>query len=137
MESRGIRNNNPLNIRYGSNWKGLNAKSKEIDSSFCVFKEPYWGFRAAFITLRTYYNVHKCRNLVQIIERWAPPSENATNNYIKVVCKLTGISPVQYLPPVTTSYTIWVDIVIAMAFVECGKLPNDYKRYALLGLSLI
>ncbi|EEG5394356.1 structural protein, partial [Salmonella enterica subsp. enterica] len=31
---RGIRNNNPGNIRWGDDWKGLVAKSQRTDKSF-------------------------------------------------------------------------------------------------------
>lgn len=137
MTARGIRNNNPLNIRYGSNWKGMEIDSRNIDSSFCVFQKPYWGFRAAFITLRTYYNVHKCRTIATIIRRWAPPSENATNNYIKVVCEKTGLAPDVKLPPISLNRELWIKIVLAMAFVENGRLPPEYERYARVGLALI
>lgn len=135
--ARGIRNNNPLNIRYGSNWKGMHPNSKLMDSQFCVFTRPWWGFRAAFITLRTYYNVHKCRTLSQIITRWAPPSENATVKYIKTVSERTGIDPNETLPPISMSHFHWIRIVLAMAYVECGKLPSDYRHHALMGISMI
>ena len=43
---RGIRNNNPGNIRHGANWQGLNPKGRDIDSAFCVFTAPIYGIRA-------------------------------------------------------------------------------------------
>ena len=41
MPARGIRNNNPGNIRKGEKWKGLSPIQN--DSSFCVFKSPEYG----------------------------------------------------------------------------------------------
>lgn len=35
---RGIRNNNPGNIRHGANWLGLNPNGRNIDSAFCVLR---------------------------------------------------------------------------------------------------
>lgn len=43
---RGIRNNNPGNIRHGANWLGLNPNGRNIDSAFCVFESPFFGIRA-------------------------------------------------------------------------------------------
>ena len=48
---RGVRNNNPGNIRVGDDWVGL-AKSDEMtawqakEQEFCVFSEPKYGIRA-------------------------------------------------------------------------------------------
>ena len=86
MSTRGIRNNNPANIRRGCNWKGL-AK-KQTDREFCQFVAMTWGVRALLVTLRTYvvkYHLHTVR---KIITRWAPPSDgNNTEKYIEFVEK--------------------------------------------------
>lgn len=129
--SRGIRNNNPLNIRRGIKWKGLDAI--QDDPVFCQFRTATMGFRAAFICMRTYYNKHNCRTITDIIHRWAPPSENATNNYVGWVCVQTGLQPNEKLPPVSSSNSIWIKIALAMAFVENGKLPDGYDKYARRG----
>ncbi len=59
MLPRGIRNNNPLNIRRSKDkWKGLRAV--QADAQFCQFETLEYGWRAAFYLLtRTYY--HKYR----------------------------------------------------------------------------
>ena len=84
MSTRGIRNNNPANIRRGCKWKGLTEK--QTDKEFCQFVSMTWGVRALLITLRTYvvkYHLHTVR---EIITRWAPPSDgNNTEKYIKFV----------------------------------------------------
>ena len=57
MLPRGIRNNNPLNIRRTAKdqWKGLRAQ--QTDASFCQFERMEYGWRAAFYLLtRTYYH---------------------------------------------------------------------------------
>ncbi|MEQ2017041.1 structural protein, partial [Photorhabdus bodei] len=38
--SRGIRNNNPGNIRWGDDWQGLIPASQRTDKSFCQFVSP-------------------------------------------------------------------------------------------------
>lgn len=84
MSTRGIRNNNPANIRRGCNWKGL-AK-EQTDKEFCQFVNMRWGVRALLVTLRTYVIKHHLHTVREIITRWAPPEDgNVTNWYIKYV----------------------------------------------------
>lgn len=86
MSTRGIRNNNPANIRRGCNWKGL-AKT-QTDREFCQFVNMTWGVRALLVTLRTYVVKHHLHTVREIITRWAPPSDgNNTETYIKFVEK--------------------------------------------------
>ena len=50
--SRGIRNNNPLNIRRSAdNWQG--AREEQTDQSFVQFKSMAYGYRAAWKTLQS------------------------------------------------------------------------------------
>lgn len=86
MNTRGIRNNNPANIRHGCNWKGLIRQQK--DREFCQFVTMTWGVRALLVTLRTYVVKHHLHTVREIITRWAPPSDgNNTEAYIKFVEK--------------------------------------------------
>lgn len=86
MNTRGIRNNNPANIRRGCNWKGLIRQQK--DREFCQFVTMTWGVRALLVTLRTYVVKHHLHTVREIITRWAPPSDrNNTEAYIKFVEK--------------------------------------------------
>ena len=74
---RGIRNNNPLNIRRTGKdqWKGLSKT--QSDRSFCQFETLEWGWRAAFYLLtRTYYHKYRLYTIRGIISRWAPLCEN-------------------------------------------------------------
>ena len=94
MLPRGIRNNNPLNIRRTAKdqWKGLRAQQK--DASFCQFESLDYGWRAAFYLLtRTYYHKYRLYTIRMIISKWAPPQENLTSTYIQNVSRLTGIPP--------------------------------------------
>lgn len=86
MSTRGIRNNNPANIRRGCNWKGL-AKV-QTDREFCQFVTMTWGVRALLVTLRTYVVKYRLHTVREIITRWAPPSDgNNTEKYIEYVEK--------------------------------------------------
>lgn len=81
--SLGIKNNNPLNIRYTAlnKWKGLVGSEK----GFCVFDTMEYGLRAGIITLRTYIKKHHLTSVEAIIKRFAPSSENNTSAYISYV----------------------------------------------------
>ena len=74
--TRGLRNNNPLNIRRNNTkWQGLSAT--QTDKSFFQFKTMAYGYRAAFKTLQTYilnkYDTDKdgtANELEDVIMRW-------------------------------------------------------------------
>ena len=90
---RGIRNNNPGNIRHGQNWQGLNPEGRNIDPAFCVFKSPVFGIRALAKVLMNYEKIHGLNTVRQIISRYAPPNENQTMAYIQTVAKQIGVYP--------------------------------------------
>ncbi|MFI3241771.1 MAG: structural protein [Alphaproteobacteria bacterium] len=90
-QPRGIRNNNPGNIRHGANWIGLEPNSKELDKSFCVFKSPVYGIRALAKVLLNYQRLYKINTIRGIINRYAPPNENNTDSYINAVANQLGI----------------------------------------------
>lgn len=93
---RGLRNNNPGNIRRnGDPWQGL-ADHQE-DTEFFTFKDPIYGIRALARTLISYQDKHGLRSIRQIISRWAPPVENNTNAYIRAVAEDAGLDADQPL----------------------------------------
>ena len=116
---RGIRNNNPLNIRIGNKWKGL--KTPNTDGVFDQFISAQWGYRAAFIILRNYIRRYKCNTVRKIISRFAPSNENNTAAYIKTVCTKTGYKPDQELQP---TFGDLAKLVYAMAWVESMAVPS-------------
>lgn len=85
---RGIRNNNPGNIRKGENWEGMIINPIFPDKSFVQFKSPTYGVRAMARILRTYRN-RGVVTLKDIISTWAPPHENMTDSYISSVMDKT------------------------------------------------
>lgn len=90
---RGIRNNNPGNIDFNplNKWKGLNPKSKELDSRFCVFISPEYGIRALMVLLKNYNKKYNLNSVRQIINRWAPTHENNTSAYMSHVAKMMNV----------------------------------------------
>ena len=120
-EPRGIKNNNPLNIRKsGDKWQGLSTLQE--DKEFFQFETIEWGWRAAFVILcKTYYGKYKLRTIRNIVTRWAPPKENNTEAYIRHVSDYTGIGPDRDLGDPQTHPTNWLLIGYAMAVMENGK----------------
>ena len=126
MISRGIRNNNPLNIRRSKDqWQGLRAV--QTDPSFCQFETLEYGWRAAFKLLtRTYYHTYRLFTIRAIINKWAPPNENKTSAYIANVSRLTGIAPDEPIGIPSDKPARWMMLGIAMAIQENGLESIDY-----------
>ena len=126
MEPRGIRNNNPLNIRRSADkWQGL--KAQQEDREFFQFSEMKWGWRAAFRLLcHTYYGKYKLKTIRALITRWAPPKENNTEAYIRRVTDRIGIGADTVLGSPQEQPVQWMMIAMAMAIVECGTTQLDY-----------
>ncbi len=116
MTPRGIRNNNPGNIRITNTaWQG---KVKEnTDGAFEQFISMEYGIRALIVTLRTYIGKHKCDTIRKIINRYAPSVENNTGAYIKAVAVRTGIDTDERLIPDINTLS---RIVEAICFHENG-----------------
>ena len=125
MLPRGIRNNNPLNIRRGKDqWQGLRAQ--QTDAQFCQFESLEYGWRAAFYLLtRTYYHKYRLYTIRMIINKWAPPNENQTSKYIENVCRLTGIGPDDPIGIPSDQPERWMMVGRAMAIQECGMEGLD------------
>ncbi len=115
---RGIRNNNPLNLRLNkrNGWLGQVGSD---EAAFCRFSAMCFGFRAAFITLQTYHDKHQCRTLRQYITRWAPPQENPTQAYVDTVAQWAEVEPDTPLPSPSEDGNLWRTIVLCMTAVEC------------------
>jgi len=88
MMPRGIRNNNPGNIKKSTiKWLG---KIEGEDAVFETFDTMEHGIRALIIIIKTYILKHKLDTIEAIIKRFAPATENDTYKYIDFVCRYTG-----------------------------------------------
>ena len=123
---RGIRNNNPLNIRKSKDkWKGLSLTQN--DPSFCQFESLEYGWRAAFYLLtRTYYYKYRLYTIRTIISKWAPPCENNSKAYVENVSRLTGIDPDEPIGIPSERPARWIALGMAMAIQENGFESLDY-----------
>lgn len=115
---RGIRNNNPGNIRLTSDvWTGM--RSRQDDDDFVQFTDLSHGVRAMAITLLNYQDKHDLHTLRDIIHRWAPSAENDTDAYVQSVCRYTGWIPDTRLD--LHQFTKLFLLIDAMIRVECGR----------------
>ena len=137
------RNCNPLNIRFSkdTNWMGSKLKSSK---GFVVFATFGFGYRAAVMILRSYAK-RGLKTVPQIIETWAPRSENDTEAYIKTV--LENLSERQSEPYTVDDNTeidlknreLVVQLLLSMTRVEMGANHAQVAKmrpYAELGYDL-
>ena len=123
--TRGLRNNNPGNIRHSSTkWQG---EVEGSDTSFKTFLSMTWGYRAMFKTLRTYKDKHNRKTLREMISRWAPPCENDTETYIKMVSNRAKVFSEIELD--TYNKNQMCRIVEAMSYMENGVAGNFEEIY--------
>lgn len=114
---RGIRNNNPLNIRIGNTWLG--EVKNPTDNEFEQFVHVCYGLRAGFILLKRYINRYKLNTIEKIISRWAPHNENNTRSYINQVARGMNITP--DTPLLYEDKNRICALVYEMVYVENGQ----------------
>ena len=126
MATRGLKNNNPLNIRNNNDaFQGEIRPS--TDKAFKQFTSMPYGYRAAFVMLATYLT-RGWNTIEKIVQHWAPPSENNTAGYIAAVEKFSLVKRDKVLT--ADSGEDYVKIVLAMSKVENGvdANPTDVRE---------
>lgn len=88
--ARGIRNNNPGNIKASDQFQWFGQRGSDADG-YARFDSPVNGIRAMVIDLHTYYYHHGLHTVRGIITRWAPPETNDTADYIDDVANRMGV----------------------------------------------
>lgn len=103
---------NPLNVRYveANKWKGQSGQYK----GFAMFNSVEDGLRAAMKILLVYMGKYRLVTVAQIINRWAPPSENNTKQYVWNVCKASSL----YASDAIATKQEFINLVVSMAFIE-------------------
>lgn len=120
MVSRGLRNCNPGNIRRSRvRFKGEVIPSR--DASFKEFSSMAYGYRAMFVLLDSYRRRYGLGNIRAMIERYAPPTENFTDGYVRFISRRTGIDPDTDVD--TRSPRDMIPVVAAMSEIENGVAP--------------
>lgn len=117
---RGMRNNNPGNIRTGPiRWRGKIPVEENTDTNkeFEQFIDYPHGIRAMIKVIQTYQR-DGLRTISEIINRYAPPIENATDVYVSTVANETGLNKDA---PFSFNKNDLQKLVIAMTAVENGR----------------
>ena len=131
VPDRGIRNNNPGNIRHSRVvWKGESVS--QTDPDFVQFISPQYGLRAIVKILQS-YQAEGIATIRAAISRWAPPSDNnPTDAYVDAVCRECSVAPDD---PITFTDHL-PQILKAIVLQENGSQPYPDDLIALaIGLA--
>lgn len=87
-----------------------------------------YGYRAMFVLLDAYSRRYGLCTIRQMLNRYAPPSENFTEGYIRFVSQATGIAPDEIIN--TRAARDMVPVVAAMSQIENGipAVMDDVHR---------
>lgn len=120
QSSRGIRNNNPGNIKTSKiKWQGAVGN----DGSFVTFKTPEHGIRALSKLLNVYSTKYNLNTPSAIINRWAPSVENQTQKYANFVARKLGTKPDAKID--MKDKKVIAQLVKAIIEYENGSVPYD------------
>lgn len=118
---RGIRNNNPGNIKNNEkiDWMGEVPKNAKLDDAFEEFSSIEYGIRAMMILLRNYQLLHGLHSIKEIIGRYAPKRDrNNTPYYVRYVSvhlEVPADAPIDLSDKATMT-----NVVDSIIFIENG-----------------
>jgi len=114
QDNLAVKNNNPGNLKFAGQ-----PGATEDERGFAKFEDPQAGMNA----LVNQINLDRSRGdtLEGFISDYAPPSENATQNYIDYVSQQTGIAPGEQIPEDKVAA-----VAGAITQMEGGNLSTDY-----------
>ena len=118
-----IGQNNILNIRTSSAfaWNGQTGSTR----GFADFESIEMCRRAGAYLLMRSYRRAGIWTIENVISRWAPKTENNTENYIKFVCKMTGLSRTMQL----VFDNDYASILAAMEIMENGYVAKRRETH--------
>lgn len=122
--TRGIRNNNPGNLRYdGTQWQGLVGQDA---NGFCIFDTPENGFRAMGINALSFQLKNGINTLAEFGLRWAPPSDNdgASDYGLKLAAQLGVDQGAAFDLTQNTPFTL-AALMRAISHNENGAILTD------------
>ena len=100
-DPRGIRNNNPGNIKYNSanNWLGKIPGPQNTDPgrTFEQFTDLKYGLRAMLILLKKYYINDNLKTIKGIINKWDPGSTSSGSGYVPYISDRMDLDPTDLL----------------------------------------
>ena len=115
--SRGLENCNPGNIRR-SRMRYLGEVRPSRVPEFRQFDSLAWRSRSRSLLPDSYSRSRACPPLRAALSRWAPPSENRTDAYIRAVVGDTGLDPDERLD--TRDRRTMVPVAASISRVENG-----------------
>jgi len=123
-----MKNNNPLHLRRtGWIWQGLSPK--QTDREEYQFRNPVYGYRAAFITIRTLVWRRRLVTVSRLLTEWQPDADGRDSQlYTARVCALTGLSPHDIIDPLDANRMI--PLVCAISRIENNEHPRMFDVYA-------
>lgn len=131
VNTRGYRNNNPFNIvKSSARWLGKAVPSK--DSRFEQFDSLDLGVRAGVLLLRNYIRKRDItgeyiNTIRKIINRFAPISENQTEQYIDYVTFCVFGDESKSRVEIKYPSKEFADMCASIIFYESQyKVPSDY-----------
>lgn len=119
MTSRGLRDNNPGNLRHNPLIKWRNELPPD-DEGYCRFPSSADGLHAMAMDLHTKW-ARGLDTIAKIIPVYAPPSENPTRNYEANIALWTGWKVDQRLDFSNASNL--AQMLRAMVREENGSMP--------------
>lgn len=121
---RGIRNNNPGNIKRGSSaWKGKIPFIQSTDTTFEQFTTVEYGIRAMMVLVSNYYNKNGLKTVSAIIKKWAPAGIENPNQtkYINHVVNKIPIKGLTATTPINVNdKNVLLHLVLGMCEFENG-----------------
>lgn len=121
--NRGIRNNNPMNLKWAQSQGVPSDTPGNPGAGFGVYPSVEAGVSSGLRQFLTYQDRYGARTIRQMIERWAPRSDgNDTESYIQRVARHMGMSP-DDVPNLRDPQVAqrWVE---AISREEVGRAPS-------------
>ena len=110
-----VAKNNIFNIRAGrAQWLGMTGTCR----GFVEFDTREHAIRAWLVLMRNYRQKYGCRTIRQIVSRFAPPSENQTERYIRYCCQTVVLGD---------NADICQDIMYAMLGVAMARMETGTR----------
>jgi hypothetical protein len=120
--SRGLRNNNPLNIEDdGTDWEGLDTPRNDSGPGRpkLRFTSPEYGFRAGKHIMTSYVNIDGIAPTVDaLIRRWSATDQDA---YVARVARDLGVDP---------SANLDLFSVLPAMFASMTSQENGFNPYS-------
>jgi len=121
-----------------------NIRPVGYSTGFQQYKTPEEGIKAVDDQLRIYGEQHGINTIRKAITRWAPPSENKTDDYVKFVSQRSGIDPdkeIDFSNPVVRhlisapliTYEKGLNNIIGAKITEKSVSSNDPLYNAIAG----